>query len=100
MAGQGRVFNYEDGDGQPDNTLMLIRSETGLQHISCSVYYTLPCAVHAMVVFTHTMHDTCVQIRLYVQKQSWLATKCTGVYQINHVMLMITKYTTKIYFKF
>ena len=26
MGGQGRVFNYEDGDGQPDNTLMLIRS--------------------------------------------------------------------------
>ena len=26
VAGQGLVFNYEDGDGQPDNTLMLIRS--------------------------------------------------------------------------
>ena len=29
---QGRVFNYEDGDGQPDKPLMLIRSYTGLQH--------------------------------------------------------------------
>ena len=31
-VGQGRVFNYEDGDGQPDKPLMLIRSYTGLQH--------------------------------------------------------------------